>query len=60
MTVFVINTKLWFGQNIIHLNEDKTQYILLGDAVLSEVGPLLSKLKSTVKSLGVVFKFDTN
>lgn len=45
----ISDIKLWLGQNFLHLNEDKIDYILFGDAAISDFGPLSSKLKSTVK-----------
>ncbi len=44
------------------LNEEKTEYILFGEVVTSDFGALTSKLRPTVKNLGLIFycslKFD--
>uniref|UniRef100_A0A8C1UC21 Reverse transcriptase domain-containing protein n=1 Tax=Cyprinus carpio TaxID=7962 RepID=A0A8C1UC21_CYPCA len=54
--------KLWLEQNFLNLNEDKTEYILFGESATSDPNMLISKLKPTIRNLGVTFdsslKFD--
>lgn len=58
----VADIKQWLGENFLHLNEDKTEYILFGDSKLCDIGALTTRLKPAVKNLGVIFdnnfKFD--
>lgn len=51
----ISDIKLWLQQNFLHLNEDKTDFILFGDSHFSDFGLLSSNFKPVVRNLGVVF-----
>lgn len=52
------NIKQWLSQNFLHLNEEKTEYILFSpDSPSSSFsfGPLTPQFAPTVRNLGVIF-----
>ncbi len=54
-----VDDKLWLSQNFLHLNKDKTQYIISGSTDISSVnlsscGALASFVKPAVRNLGVI------
>uniref|UniRef100_A0A8C2DQL5 Reverse transcriptase domain-containing protein n=1 Tax=Cyprinus carpio TaxID=7962 RepID=A0A8C2DQL5_CYPCA len=54
--------KLWLEHSFLHLNEERTEYILFGESVTSDFDALTLVLRQTVRNLGVTFdsslKFD--
>ena len=51
----IADIKQWLAQNVLCLNDDKTECIVFGDTVMAGFGTLSSKLSSTVRNLGVTF-----
>ncbi|GAA6069938.1 uncharacterized protein LOC116685831, partial [Tachysurus ichikawai] len=54
----VEDIKQWISQNFLHLNEEKTEYILFSpDSPSSSLsfGPLTPQFAPTVRNLGVIF-----
>jgi len=58
----ITDIKQWFAQNFMHLNEDKTEYIVFEESVSNGFGPWFSTARQTVGNLGVIsdssFKFN--
>uniref|UniRef100_A0A3Q3K5R8 Reverse transcriptase domain-containing protein n=1 Tax=Monopterus albus TaxID=43700 RepID=A0A3Q3K5R8_MONAL len=57
----IYDVKVWLAQNLLNLNEDKTEYIVISPhpaVTMSDLGTYASTCSNTVRNLGVIF--DTN